>query len=410
MAVKPKLCMIPSGVGTDTLYSVLPADGTGDFTFDRNLNTATRINKDGLIEMVDADVPRLNYPLIDGVVSGCPSLLLEPARTNNILYSQEVNNNYWFKSNCIITPNTNISPDGTLNADTLTSSSGNAVLYRTGVTTGSLSFFAKDINLTIGNFVISVDTIGSANWDKNGNLVSVNGGTASNGVDYGNGWFRFTFNVTSGNVVNYGIGSGSGSESILVFGLQNEPNASYSTSYIPTTTSAVTRSAETANNSGDASTFNDSEGVLMAEISALDNDGTDRVITISDGTSLNRITFYYGSLNTLNINVLVGGVVQVFYQKTFNDITEFKKISIKYKENDFSFFVNGFKLFTDISGTVPSGLNTLNFDNGAGGFDFYGNTKQIQYFDTALVDTDLEELTSWTSFNEMANALQYTII
>ena len=42
---------------------------------------------------------------------------------------------------------------------------------------------------------------------------------------------------------------------------------SYPTSYIPTTSSAVTRSAETASGSGDAATFNDSEGVLMAEMS-----------------------------------------------------------------------------------------------------------------------------------------------
>ena len=57
---------------------------------------------------------------------------------------------------------------------------------------------------------------------------------------------------------------------VYVFGLQIE-QGSYPTSYIPTNGSAVTRSAETANGSGDASTFNDSEGVLMVEISALDS-------------------------------------------------------------------------------------------------------------------------------------------
>ena len=51
---------------------------------------------------------------------------------------------------------------------------------------------------------------------------------------------------------------------------------SYPTSYIPTNGSTVTRSAETANGSGDAATFNDSEGVLMAEISALANDANEK--------------------------------------------------------------------------------------------------------------------------------------
>ena len=40
---------------------------------------------------------------------------------------------------------------------------------------------------------------------------------------------------------------------------------------------------------------------------------------------------------------------------------------------------------------------------------FYGNTKQIQYFDSALNDSDLEKLTSWVSFSDMANGQLYTI-
>ena len=40
---------------------------------------------------------------------------------------------------------------------------------------------------------------------------------------------------------------------------------------------------------------------------------------------------------------------------------------------------------------------------------FEGSTKQIQYFDSALNDSDLEELTSWTSFTDMANAQKYSI-
>ena len=100
MSTIPSLALIPSGYkggsSKGTLYSVVPADGTGDFDFTRS-GSATRINKEGLIETVGNNVPRLNYPLIDGVVSGCPSLLLEPSRTNNVFYSQEVNNYYWIK-------------------------------------------------------------------------------------------------------------------------------------------------------------------------------------------------------------------------------------------------------------------------------------------------------------------------
>ena len=77
---KPKLALIPAAQGSK-FYSVLPSSGVGDFDFTRS-GSATRINSQGLIETVANGVSRLNYPLIDGKVVGCPSHLLEPQRTN----------------------------------------------------------------------------------------------------------------------------------------------------------------------------------------------------------------------------------------------------------------------------------------------------------------------------------------
>ena len=93
----PTLTMIPSGYKAQKVYSVLPTNGDGDFTFNRN-DTGTRVNKNGLIEQVATDVPRLDYS--DG---SCPSLLLEPASTNLALYSQEFTNSYWGIGNTIRT-------------------------------------------------------------------------------------------------------------------------------------------------------------------------------------------------------------------------------------------------------------------------------------------------------------------
>ena len=64
---KASLALIPSGTkagSTDNLYSVLPANGNGDFNATRG-STATRVNKDGLIESVATNVPRLDYPLME---------------------------------------------------------------------------------------------------------------------------------------------------------------------------------------------------------------------------------------------------------------------------------------------------------------------------------------------------------
>ena len=82
----------------------------------------TRVNKDGLIETMGQDIARIDYTdSADGV------LLLEPASTNLVTYSEEFSNSIWIKSNASITANQIVSPDGTLNADLLTSSSGSSI-------------------------------------------------------------------------------------------------------------------------------------------------------------------------------------------------------------------------------------------------------------------------------------------
>jgi hypothetical protein len=84
-------------------------------TFTRSGN-ATRINSEGLIELVSTNVPRLNYPLIDGVVQGCPSLLLEPQRINLLPYSEDFSNAEWIKGSVLTPISGFVSPKGDLSA------------------------------------------------------------------------------------------------------------------------------------------------------------------------------------------------------------------------------------------------------------------------------------------------------
>ena len=109
------LILTPNAYKAGTLYSVKPEDGVGDFDFTR-ATTATRVNSAGLIETVATGVPRLDYPFIDGVVQGCPSLLLEPARTNLLAYSEDFSDNTWNKVDSTVTLNQGISPAGQNNA------------------------------------------------------------------------------------------------------------------------------------------------------------------------------------------------------------------------------------------------------------------------------------------------------
>jgi hypothetical protein len=94
---------------------------------------------------------------------------------------------------------------------------------------------------------------------------------------------------------------------------------------------------------------------------------------------------------------------------TLNDSTLFSKIAFKYKQNDFSLLVNGFEVDTSPTRKYYNWFRYFSILSYIGGNQFYGNTKQIQYYDSALTDSELETLTSWVSFQDMAEGQLYTI-
>ena len=414
---KPKLALIPSSQGSK-LYSVLPSSGVGDFSFSRS-GGATRINKDGLIETVASGVSRLNYPMIDGVVKGCPHHILEPQRTNLIPFSEDFSNAVWEKNQSSIVANAIISPDGSLNASKLiedSSSNFHRIIENVNTTIGTFSHsvFAKAGERKY--FVLRNNINGSnvnACFDLENGVVVYNGFNEAKIENYGNGWYRcsivevdtsggstsFSLLTSNNEVTNNNIPSyqGDGVSGLYIYGAQVE-QGSYATSYIPNygTAAGVTRSAETANGSGDAATFNDSEGVLMAEINALDESGGNREITLSDGTTSNRIIIQYRDSSNIRI-ILAKSTGDEFDTSVipFNTV-EINKIAVKYKTNDFAFWVNGIEIYSDNTGNTFSTntLSAINFDGGAGGNDFYGNVKQLQYYDTALTDAELQALTT----------------
>lgn len=431
----PKLALIPSGYKASKVYSVLPSDGVGDFDFSRSGN-ATRIDKDGLIETVASNVPRLNYPLSDGVVSGCPSLLLEPESRNLVQYSEDLSN--FTQTNTSTTDNVAISPSGILNASKTVPNTSNTFhwigeSYSVSSSVYTQSIFAKAD--TYSHLFMILRTDGGVNRYavkidlSNGTIVNdLTLGTPTNTSykieNYGNGWYRCSIssNHSSGSVLplySASVGGaltsisnefqGDGTSGIYIWGAMLE-QGSYPTSYIPTNgeVNGVTRSAETCNNSGDANTFNDSEGVLMAEISALNNtvDGF-KTINIGSNSVDNRLGFgfddqsrIYGfKRTTTSWNIPIEA-----------NINEFNKVAISYDTNNNHFWFNGFKVGSNTTiGDIAQPIE-LDFRASYGGEQFNGSTKQIQYFDTVLTDTDLEELTSWQSFNEMAESQQYTIL
>ena len=410
--IEPKLCLIPSAYKANKVYSVLPTDGVGDFNFTR-ASEATRINKDGLIETVGSNVPRLNYPLIDGVVSGCPSLLLEPSRLNLVTYSEAFDNAYWTKEGTSITPNTVISPNGTLNADKLVedSSNGEHRIYSVSVTTSAAQYTSSVFAKAGERGWISIEAVqgGGRVWfDLINGVVGSNTAPSIGTIkQYPNGWYKCSntwtdiggsdnrsfINVCSGDsIISY---TGDGTSGVYIWGAQLE-EGSYATSYIPTQGSIGTRVAETCGQTVPDGIINSSEGVFFAEIASLVNlNETPTTISISDGTATNFTEFRYDvTLNNLQYYLVVGGVFYLNGLISLTDITDYLKVAIKWKVNDFAIWVNGTEVAT-ATGSVWSAntLDRINFSEPNGTNKFIGNTKQIQYFDTALTDQELAALT-----------------
>jgi len=411
---KPKLALIPAAQG-DKFYSVLPSDGVGDFDFTR-ASTGTRIAPTGLIEEVASGDSRLNYDLLNGKVVNCPHYLLEPARTNLITYSEDFSDSSWIKQSGSVSSNQTTSPDGGLNADKLIDGSTSGVLRKQGI-----SLLASDYTFSVfakkddRDYLLLITSFGNGTFDlTNGVVVSSTLSSIGNIEEYKNEWYKcsLTFTATASSPFFRILTDGSqpiinGVSGIYIWGAQLE-QSSYLTSYIPTNGTAITRAAESADGSGDAATFNDSEGVLMAEIAALANDGTYRQISINDSSTNNRITLDFTNTdNQIRSFISFNGTSQALMVGS-TIATNQSKAAVSYKSNNV--FINGFKLLTDDSGsTFASGvLNQLNFNRGDGLDPFYGNTREVQYFDSALTDAQLETLTSWTSLQEMITSQLYT--
>ena len=383
-------------------------------------------------EVFENDVPRLDY---SGGAS-CASLLLEPQRTNLIPYSESFDNAAWTKSEVNVQADVVISPDGTTNADLIKENSANALHWigdSITVTSGesyTVSVFAKKKERSVLQIILSTNFLPAsyANYDLDNGLVSASGGNITTKIDdYENGWFRcsITFTATSSasgtpllalqNSTTASRGAsyqGDGTSGLYLWGAMVE-QGSYPTSYIISNSgSTTTRTADVCNNAGTSATFNDSEGVLFAEIAALTEvgDGTTR-LSISDGSQDNNITIGYSATNTLRTIIRSGASNQALMTSS-QTITNYLKVGIKYKANDFALWVNGVEVATDTSGLAPVGLSELSFDRGDAALPFYGKCKQLMVFDEALSDEELSDLTGQVnlSFNNLATFYDYTIL
>jgi hypothetical protein len=348
------LVLTPNGYKASKLYSIKPTSGLGDMTVVR-ATTATRVDSAGLIQSVAINVPRLDY-----TGGGCPSILVEPARTNSVLYSEQFDNAYWLKTNITITANATTAPDGTFTADklTITTTLGIHQINRLSVVASSqcaMSIYAKADGV---NTLTILDGTGNNGSVFNLSTVTVtNIGTGVGTiVSVGDGWYRcITIVTTTGFRLycpNSSSSAGDGTSGIYIWGAQLEAGAN-ATSYIPTTISALARAADVISKTGITNLIGQTQGTLYAEVN-LDNFEVNnvRILAISDGTSANRIMLLTNSSNRITTIVSNSSVEQA--QISSGTLTKgLYKIAVAYALNDFAFYINGALIGIDPSINVP---------------------------------------------------------
>ena len=406
---KPKLALIPSGYKgstNPTVYSILPNDASGDFDYERNGN-ATRVRKDGLIEELTVD----DTPRLDWLNSDCPSLKLEPQRTNLITYSEDFSNG-WSYFDSSIDANVLISPSGVLNASKFIEGNGASIkrvvnLSQSIISGNSYTFsiFAKKGER---DFITLTNYTGTTDETTTFNLTD---GTITSGVgsieSFSNDWFKctrsftatatITSNFIAQAFINNGSGifyQGDGTSGLYLWGAQLE-QGDYPTSYIKTEGGIETRFKDECLNGGDSDLFDITEGTFFVDAVNFGTPLNDySMITLSDGSNIgNFVRFIYES-SRIRTSVF-NGTTQQDYIITGTSDNQRNKVAITFKENEFKTYLNGVLKDTDTSGVVPTGFDRVNFSNPDGtSRNFEGKVYDTRVYDRVLTEAEAIELTT----------------
>jgi hypothetical protein len=320
---------------------------------------------------------RLNIPRIDYTNGSCPSLLVEPQRTNMQLYSNALN--LWTLSNTTVTANYAISPDGTQNANRVQFTTGGLMYYGSNGSAGSntLTVYAKAKNGVSAKF-----------------RFFANGYTLLSDDKIANGeWQKFTFTYTfSALTAGLAIAT-TGADDILFYGFQHEIG-SYATSYIPTVASTVTRNADVISKTGISSLIGQTEGVFYVEISGFTNDLSGRVITIGNNTFSNYMHISLRNISGLARFVITANGVNIRDFSTSIIQNNINKLAIKYSQTGYSMWLNGIKVASGITACNFNLLNTFKTSEVDNSNPYFGNINSVQLYKTALTDAECIALTT----------------
>jgi hypothetical protein len=315
-------------------------------------------------------------------------------RTNLLLRSEEFDNASWTKSNTTITANSEIAPNGTLAADTLTdtNSAGDAFTRQTVASPVSGATYVASVYLKQGNTAttrVSIDYTGATAVNQDA-TVTWSTNTTSFGTlqNIGGGWYRLSFsraNNTSGNtnvlVTIRASGDPSGVETgfVYVWGAQLEVGSAV-TPYIPTTTAAVSVF--------ESSWYRQDEGTVFADITRQNTTGFPERVLFSDGTLANSIYLYYDAAsNSSTFELKASNTPSVQIYGGGGALNSAVKAAAGWQTNNAAVIYNGSIQGTDSSVVVPV-VDQMRVANG-----LTGTIRRLTFFPQRLPNSTLQAIT-----------------
>jgi hypothetical protein len=375
---------------------------------------------------VASGVPRLDY-YTSGGTAGCPALLVEPSAANGILDSQDTATNWTVGANLsggyvdvigVSGNNLTVAVSGSnigASAGRLTRPNNNVALA--SGSTYTISFLVKKTGThTIGGYYALLTGAASGNLGGGFNVS----GSFSSGVVFdtagttnrirrielwGTDVYRCseTFTMTgSGTLTNFYLAPISAVTSQLnpavglgiAFAAPQIELGAIPTSYIPTTTAAVTRNADVVTLSGAVSgCIGQTEGVLYIECES--NNASDDVFSINRSAA-NAIALYKNSNNAYIGRIYHSSTSIIF--TSASGVTGIVKIAIAYKSGNSTMYLNGSRvgtLNTDLI-TFGAALNTLNMNKSSAFFEGVKPSliRSAALYSTRLTDSELAALTT----------------
>jgi len=383
-----------SGAGASGNYTNLniwyPSSGATANTFGNAVinipNYTSNTNKALSIDMVSESNETFTYGMMFAGLwantAAITSVTLTPSGTT------------WAAGGCAVSVNTDVSPDGSTTAD------------RVNITNGGGHFLAQNAAVTASTaYTFSF-------WVKRGTATAlsysiVNNTTASNIVaptSYYNQtsstWTRvsFTFTTPVGctNIGVYQLRDGGSTGTVLLWGAQLEAG-SFPTSYIPTTTASVVRSADLCSISGSdfAGMFNGTEGTLFASFYTYGSAGFGAVVTADPASDQGKIQIAKISPTQADLSIKDAANNVVFaYSPASSLTTGLNKSALAYKSNDSIATVNNFSSALDTSVTLGTQTRlAIGNDSVGSGRRINGSIASIRVYKKRLSLAKLQALT-----------------